>query len=74
MGNNIIEEDMLISLKMLAIKRTRLIGHEELAEKFYLKMLHEELAILFLFYNIPIESFVFYNNPIEKFFQVQNFH
>ncbi|GLT59950.1 hypothetical protein SLA2020_327430 [Shorea laevis] len=51
LGNNSIEDvswlcslseselDMLISLKMLAIQRAKVIGHYELAEKFDLKML-----------------------------------
>ncbi|KAJ0082130.1 hypothetical protein Patl1_11779 [Pistacia atlantica] len=36
-GFNII--DMLISLKVLVLQRAKIIGHEELAEKFDLKML-----------------------------------
>ncbi|XP_044495680.1 uncharacterized protein LOC123218326 [Mangifera indica] len=33
------ELDMLISLKLLVLQRAKIIGHEELAEKFDLKML-----------------------------------
>lgn len=33
-------QDFLMSLKMLVIRRTKVIRHEELAEKFDLKMLH----------------------------------
>ncbi|GAB4845692.1 hypothetical protein Ancab_039095 [Ancistrocladus abbreviatus] len=41
------ELDMLLSLKELALQRAKVIGHEDLAEKFDLKMLRGLGSILY---------------------------
>ncbi|KAH7537125.1 hypothetical protein FEM48_Zijuj03G0058600 [Ziziphus jujuba var. spinosa] len=50
------ELDMLISLKLLVLQRAKIIGNEELAQKFDLKMLRALVLVLMEYAKEKVES------------------
>ncbi|KAB1222155.1 hypothetical protein CJ030_MR2G002667 [Morella rubra] len=50
------ELDLLISLKMLVLQRAKIIGHDNLAENFDLKMLRALGFILMEYFNVKVKD------------------